>query len=146
MPIPGAAVTIQGGPNDQRIVSWTDVDGSYSSEVPSDGSYTISVQMTAFASQSQQIELDEANRNITATFELVLFSRSRVNSPKTRPNGRADAQRGFQTLSTLQNLMGQDSGGNSATDVVPSGMPVPGIDPNRATESNRRFRQHYRIH
>ena len=135
MPIPGAAVTIQGGPNDQRIVSWTDVDGSYSSEVPSDGSYTISVQMTAFASQSQQIELDEANRNITATFELVLFSRSRVNSPKTRPNGRADAQRGFQTLSTLQNLMGQDSGGNSATEVVPSGMPVPGIDPNSATES-----------
>ena len=30
-PVPGAAMTIQGNPMIRRIVSWTDVDGSYSS-------------------------------------------------------------------------------------------------------------------
>jgi len=32
-------------------------------------------------------------------------------------------------------MTGQDAGGNQLSDVVPSGMPVPGIDPNSATES-----------
>jgi hypothetical protein len=35
----------------------------------------------------------------------------------------------------MQNPAAQDAAGNTMSDVVPSGMPVPGIDPNSATES-----------
>ena len=53
MPIPGAAVSISPSSSDQRFSAWTDVDGSYSVAVPSDGSYTVRVQMVAFANNTQ---------------------------------------------------------------------------------------------
>ena len=49
MPIPGAAVGISAGSLSEIISTWTDVDGSFSTTVPSYGSYTVRVQMVAFA-------------------------------------------------------------------------------------------------
>jgi trimeric autotransporter adhesin len=93
--------------------------------------------MAAFANSTQQVVLDASHSNVKADFELTLLSRTREASPQQprAPGASAVAQRGFQTLQALQNLAGQDAGGNSMSDVVPSGMPVPGIDPNSATES-----------
>jgi len=136
MPIPGAAVSISLASSDQKISVWTDVDGSYSATVPSFGSYTVQVQMVAFANSTQQVVIDASHQSVSANFELTLLSRTREPSPQPRrPNGPTGNQRGFQTLSALQNLAAQDADGNTMSDVVPSGMPVPGIDPNSATES-----------
>ena len=136
MPIPGAAVSISVASSDHKISVWTDVDGSYSATVPSFGSYSVQVQMVAFANNTQQVVIDASHQSVAANFELTLLSRTREpGSQPRRPNAGAAAQRGFQTLSTLQNLAAQDAGGNTMSDVVPSGMPVPGIDPNSATES-----------
>ncbi len=135
MPIPGAAVSISVTASDQRISVWTDVDGSYSAAVPSYGSYTVSVQMVAFANGSQKVSIDASHLSVSANFELILLSRSREASPPARRANGPAAQRGFQTLSAMQNIAAQEAGGNTMSDVVPSGMPVPGIDPNSATES-----------
>jgi hypothetical protein len=136
MPIPGAAVSISLSSSDQRFSAWTEVDGSYSVAVPSDGSYTVRVQMVAFANDTQKIVIDASHQSVLANFELTLLSRTREASPPPgRPSRPAVAQRGFQTLSAMQNMATQDSGGTTMSDVVPSGMPVPGIDPNSATES-----------
>jgi trimeric autotransporter adhesin len=136
MPIPGAAVSITPASSGPAISIWTDVDGSYSARVPAYGSYTVRVQMVAFANSTQQAVVDASHQNVAANFELTLLSRTQEASPQPRrPNGPAPTQRGFQTLSALQNMATQDSGGNTMSDVVPSGMPVPGIDPNSATES-----------
>src|SRR5579863_1215415 len=136
MPIPGAAVSISLASSSEKISTWTDVDGSYSVAVPADGSYTVRVEMIAFSNSTQQVTVDQSHQNVQANFELTLLSRTREASPAPRrPAGSAAAQRGFQTLSALQNMAGQDAGGNAMNDVVPSGMPVPGIDPNSATES-----------
>jgi len=136
MPIPGASISISNTPSDQRILATTDVDGSYSATVPSFSSYTVRVQMVAFADSTQQVVVDSSHQNVTANFELTLLSRTHEASPQPRkPNGPAVAQRSFQTLSALQNLAAPDAGGNAMSDVVPSGMPVPGVDPNSATES-----------
>lgn len=132
MPIPGAAVSISPASSSQKISVWTDVVGSYSATVPSNGSYTVQVQMVAFANSTRQVVIDASHQNVAAHFELTLLSRTREASPQP---GAAGAQRGFQTLSALQNMAAQDSGGNTMSEVVPSGMPVPGIDPNSATES-----------
>jgi trimeric autotransporter adhesin len=136
MPIPGAAVSISLKSSDQKISVWTEVDGSYSAVVPAYGSYTVRVQMVAFANSSQEILVDASHLSVSANFELTLLSRTREATPQPRrPGGPAAAQRGFQTLSALQTMGSQDASASSMSDVVPSGMPVPGIDPNSATES-----------
>ncbi len=138
MPIPGAAVSISSAssPADKPISTWTDVDGTFSASLASYGPYTVRVQMAAFAEDTRQVVLDASHLNETANFELILASRSHDASPQPRrPAGQAAAQRGFQALSALQGMSGQDAGANSMQDLVPSGMPVPGIDPNGATES-----------
>ncbi|HET6177073.1 MAG TPA: TonB-dependent receptor [Candidatus Sulfotelmatobacter sp.] len=136
MPIPGASVSISVGSSSEKISTWTDVDGSYSAPVPSSGSYTVRVQMVAFANSTQQVVIDATHQTVQANFELILLSRSKEAPPQPRrPGGPATAQRGFQNLSITPSLNGQDAGSNPMNDVVPSGMPVPGVDPSSATES-----------
>ncbi len=136
--IPGATVTITaaGASSTGAVKTWTDVDGSYSADVPAYGTYTVRLEMTAFANIKKEITIDATHINEPANFELTLLSRTQQASPaQRRQYASISGQRGFQSLQALQNITGQDSGANSMADVVPSGMPVPGIDPNSATES-----------
>ena len=131
-------------------ITSTDVDGSYSLAVPAYGSYTVRVQMVAFAVGTQTVVVDAAHANVVANFEMSLLSRTRAENSRTQTAGARPGEgarqgrregaggagsRGFQSLSTLENLGSGEGGGNALSDVVPSGMPVPGIDPNGATES-----------
>ncbi len=135
MPIPGAAVSISLVASTEKISTWTDVDGSYSANVPAYGSYTVSIQMVAFANGTQQVVVDAAHPNVQANFELTLQSHTREAAPQPRGiGGQRLAQRGFQVLA-MQSTADQEANGNALSDVVPSGMPIPGIDPNSATES-----------
>ena len=135
MPIPGAAVSISSASPSTTTTTWTDVDGRYSAQV-SYGSYSIRVEMVAFARSAQQVVLDPSHPSGQADFSLTLLSRTQTASPQPkRPGPAGGGQRGFQTLSILQSMAGPDSTGSASNDVVPAGMPVPGIDPNSATES-----------
>jgi len=137
MPIPGAAVTISRGSSAEKISVWTDVDGGYSVALSSYGSYTVIVQMAAFANSTQEIVIDASHQNVQANFDLTLLSRVRQGNPgPQRANGGGvPGTRGFQRLSIASNGTDQESGGDSLNDVVPAGMPVPGIAPDSATES-----------
>jgi hypothetical protein len=136
MPIPGAAVSVSSDNPAEKVVTSTDVDGTYSTNVLSNGSYTVRVEMMAFVNGVQHAVIDAAHHDALINFELTLLSRSQQAMPQPRrTGGPASSQRGFQTLSALQSMAGQDAMGNSMNEVVPSGMPVPGIDPNSATES-----------
>jgi hypothetical protein len=145
MPIPGAAVSIsfESSPQPstpesrtQQISVWTDVDGSYSAAVSAYGSYAVRVEMMAFANTTQHVVIDASHANVQANFELTLLSRTHETTPQPRRvPGQGGSQRGFQTLSVMQNLADQEAGGNGVNDVVPPGMPVPGIGANSATES-----------
>jgi len=131
MPIPGATVSAVNTVTKQQVNTSTDVDGSYKLQISPEGQYTVQVQMAAFAASKQEVVLDAAHGEVQANFELILQSRAREahNEQKQASTGR----RGFQNLSVSQTGGGQDNGGMS--DVVPSGMPVPGIAPDVATES-----------
>jgi trimeric autotransporter adhesin len=139
MPIPGAEVSISLESSTEKNSTWTDVDGSYTAAVPAYGSYTVSVGMVTFAKSTQRVVVDADHQNPQVNFEMALQSRVQETNPQPRKQiGQAGAaqagQHGFQTLSPMGNTS-QDAGGNSLNDVVPSGMPVPGVDPNSATES-----------
>jgi trimeric autotransporter adhesin len=136
MPIPGASVSISLGSSEQEISTWTDVDGSYAVAIPTFGSYAVRVQMAAFANNTQTAVVDAEHANVQLNFELTLLSRTRQGQAETRPaSGGPGTQRGFQRLSIAANGSGQESNGDAVNDVVPSGMPVPGIAPDSATES-----------
>jgi trimeric autotransporter adhesin len=142
MPIPGAAITISQGSAAKKISVWTDIDGSYSVPVPAFGSYEVQVQMAAFANSTQRVVIDAAHPDVLANFELTLLSRVRQTpSGPSRASGSAPGSQaqpgsgGFQRLSAASNGLGQDSSGDSLNDVVPAGMPIPGIAPDSATES-----------
>ena len=95
MPIPGAAVTISAGSSAKTISTWTDVDGSFSVTVPSYGSYTVRVQMVAFAVGTQQVAIDAAHTSVPANFELTLLSRTRevISSTETSSRSRSASAR-----------------------------------------------------
>jgi trimeric autotransporter adhesin len=139
MPIPGAGVSATNAATKEQINTWTDVDGSYRLRIPADGSYTVRVQMAAFAESSQEVILDPTHQDVLTNFELILLSRAREaahENDQRRTNAGANANgRGFQSLPVFQSGAGQDAAGGSMSDVVPSGMPVPGIAPDSATES-----------
>ncbi|MFZ0992741.1 MAG: TonB-dependent receptor [Candidatus Sulfotelmatobacter sp.] len=135
MPIPGAEVSAENAATKQQVNTWTDVDGSYSLRIPADGRYTVRAQMAAFAASTQEVVLDETHPDIQANFELILLSRAREATNKIEQRQANAGGRGFQSLSVFQSGAGQDATGGSMSDVVPSGMPVPGIAPDSATES-----------
>lgn len=143
MPIPGAAVSItlksattssEPAKAPATITVWTDVDGSYSATLDSFGTYTVEVKMVAFAEAGHEVVVDASHQNAQVNFEMTLFSRTQAAGAQAGGNRAAGGgQRGFQSLSIQQSASAQEGGG--INDVVPSGMPVPGIDPNAATES-----------
>ena len=49
VPIPGATVTATSSATNQKVTTWTDLDGNYALQVPSQGHYSVRVEMAAFA-------------------------------------------------------------------------------------------------
>ena len=141
MPLPGVTVTAVNTLTGQKAVAWTDVDGTYTLQVPADGRYVIRTQLAAFAPLTHEVVINAANRDAKVDLEMVLLSRAQQASPGALQQEIAGAMaaaaggRGFQSLSLNQSEGGGDAGGGAAPDIVPSGMPVPGISSESATES-----------
>ncbi len=143
MPLPGVTVTAVNTLTGQKAVAWTDVDGTYTLQVPADGRYVVRTQLAAFAPLTHEVVINAANRDAKADLEMVLLSRAQQAAPGTLQQEIAGAMaaaagggRGFQSLSLNQSEGGgTDAGGGTAADLVPSGMPVPGISSESATES-----------
>jgi hypothetical protein len=123
-PIPGATVTATNSSSQEKTQTSTDTNGAYSLQVAGQGKYQLRVDMPAFLPTTKEIDL--AGPSSRADLELTLLSRTQ----------QAATARGFQSLAVMQGLAAADTGNGSAADqIVPSGMPVPGIAPDVATES-----------
>jgi trimeric autotransporter adhesin len=132
-PIPGATVTAANSSTQEKITTFTDVTGAYTLLV-SGGKYELRVEMPAFAPSTREITL--ADPSTHTDLELTLLSRMQQAARTQQRPATAGAGRGFQSLSVMQGLASADTGNASAADqIVPSGMPVPGIAPDIATES-----------
>lgn len=130
-PIPGATVTATNSSTQEKATTSTDTHGVYTLQV-AQGKYELRVEMAAFATGTREIVLGEPGTR--TDLELTLLSRTQQAArPQQRPTA-AGAGRGFQSLAVLQGLGSADAG-NGADPIVPSGMPVPGIAPDVATES-----------
>src|SRR6202022_712544 len=112
----------------------TDLNGSYVLPVRAQGKYELRIEMPGFAPVTREVVLKESNTR--ADLELTLLSRSQqVARTEQRPT-LARTNRGFQSLSLMQGVAAAENAGGGAGDqVVPSGMPIPGIAADSATES-----------
>ena len=135
-PIPGATVTATNSSTQEKAQTSTDINGRYSLPVTGQGKYQLRVDMPAFTPLIKEIDVTSAGSR--ADLELTLLSRNQqaVRTPQAQATARAGAGRGFQSMAVMQGLAAAESGnGGGADQIVPSGMPVPGIAPDIATES-----------
>src|SRR5262249_30528682 len=142
MPLPGVTVTAVNTLTGQKASAWTDVDGTYSLQVPADGRYVVRAQMAAFAPLTHEVVMNATNRNASADLEMVLLSRAQQSQPSEAQQQMAalgaiaaavTGGKGFQSLSVTQSEGADAAGGMDQ--IAPAGMPVPGISPDAASES-----------
>src|SRR6202049_4743847 len=132
-PITGATVTATNSSTQEKATTSTDTNGVYTLQV-AQGKYVLRVEMAAFATGTREVVLGEPSTR--ADLELTLLSRTQQAAPAQERPTAAGTSRGFQSLAVMQGLAGADAGSGSGADqIVPSGMPVPGIAPDVATES-----------
>jgi trimeric autotransporter adhesin len=134
MALPGVTVTATNTLTGQKTVAWTDVNGSYSLAVPADGRYVVRAQMAAFAAATGEALIKGDTRSSRIDLQMILQSRATQQGTQDQQRVASAMSRGFQSLSVLQGE-GGDQSGNGADQVVPSGMPIPGISSTIATES-----------
>ena len=133
MPLPGATVTATNTLTGQKVTTWTDVDGTYFVQVPSNGRYVIRTQMAAFAPATQEVLINATSKDQKADLEPILLSRVPAASTgdQAQQMAAAMAGRGFQSLQVTQ---GGDftpsNGGDSPAAAMPGGNEV-----SNATES-----------
>ncbi len=133
MAVPGTTVTATDSDNGTHVSTTSNLDGHYVLAVPA-GDYSVEAEMTAFATASREIVITNSLLRVQADFDLVL--QSRVNQ---RPGGAVagmgrEGGRGAG-LQAMLAANGDEGGGSQADQVAPTGMPVPGLSPNAATES-----------
>ncbi|MBV9574532.1 MAG: carboxypeptidase regulatory-like domain-containing protein, partial [Acidobacteriales bacterium] len=142
-PIPGATITATNASSGAKITTWTAVDGTFSLPIPAEGEYSVTCEMIAFASSTQQVIVDANHQQADINFALTLLSRV---SKSPQPDGiqakqsnagnpQASNRRGFQSLAVTQSGNPEDLSANGGADQTPAGMPVPGIAPDAATET-----------
>jgi hypothetical protein len=134
MPLPGATVTATNTLTGQKTTTWTNVDGTFSLDVPSNGRYVVRSQMAAFAPSTQEVLINATNHDATVTLEPILQSRAQE-AAQSAQKQTAALGRGFQTLSVLQSASSSDLAANGGGDIVPQGISIPGLSAGGATES-----------
>ena len=106
--LPGVTVTAAHSLTGRKVITSTDIDGSFRLDVPSKGRWVLRAEFSAFAVQTAELMLTPALPDATHDFELVLLSRV----PKTtndqgdatsqggsrRQGSAASSKRGAQTL------------------------------------------------
>ncbi len=74
MPLPGCDCYRRNSTTAQKVITWTDVDGSFALRVPEDGQYVVRTQMAAFAVATKEVIIGAGNHNAQVNLELILLS------------------------------------------------------------------------
>jgi trimeric autotransporter adhesin len=131
--IPGATVTATNPASSEKVVTWTDIDGTFSLQVSSQAKYLLTIEMPAFAAGQKFVLISDPVTR--AEMDISLASRAQQPGPANQEGARqqyARNGRGFQNLAVLQAEAGEDGGSDQ---IAPPGMPVPGLSSSTATES-----------
>ncbi len=125
--LPGVTVVAAHSLTGRKVITSTDVDGSFRLDLPSKGRWVLRAEFSAFAVQTAEIMLTPAQPDTTHDFELVLLSRvpKTTNSPGDANGLDAGlpplAARGAQRLTVSADDAALAQSANAAEADMPAG-------------------------
>ncbi|MGC2323262.1 MAG: carboxypeptidase-like regulatory domain-containing protein [Terriglobales bacterium] len=140
MPLPGVTVSAANSLTGQKAVTSTAEDGSYALHLSANGRYVVRAEMAAFAAATHEVVINAENHSARVDLDLTLLSRVQQQQQQAAAQARRQAggaNRGFQSLPALQSEFGAGAGngGFNNGEAAPSGLQVPGMSAESATES-----------
>ena len=129
-PLPGVTITAANTLTGKKVITSTDLDGSYSISAPSKGRYVVRAELSAFNTATKEVVVNSTTPNSEADLEMVLLSRvvNTENAPEAQAAlGRvinpATQARGARRLNVDESLSAY-SAGTSGSDIPLQGMPA----------------------
>lgn len=150
IPLPGVAVSAANTLTGKKYVTSTDLDGTFKISVSGKGRYVIKAEFSAFAPLTQEIVINDDNRNGKAEMAMVLLSRAqKVQEQEEQQEQRQERQQVAQQLSSggrgtaVQQLalsssgndLGAGSGNVDTASLASSGLPNAGLAADGGNES-----------
>ncbi len=156
MPLPGVSISAANTLTGKKYFTSTDIDGSFKIAVTGKGRYVVKAEFSAFAPVTQEILINDQNRNGQANLAMVLLSRvQREDQPEEQEQQQQQGQRqqvaqqvsrngnrnggGMQQLSLSgggADLGAEGNGGGTDTaSLASSGLPNAGLAADGGYES-----------
>jgi hypothetical protein len=111
-PLPGVTVTAVNTLTGKRYTTVTDVRGIYAMRIPKNGRYVVRVELSAFATQTQEVLLHGHGTRHVLNYTLTLASRSA--HPGAGPAGAMPSAATLRAFSTLAQATSAGLGGGDA--------------------------------
>lgn len=99
IPLPGVAVSAANTLTGKKYFTSTDVDGSFKISVTGKGRYVVKAEFAAFAPLTQEIVINDENRNGKAELSMILLSRA-----KKEEQQQAQQEERQQNAQQVQNM------------------------------------------
>ena len=148
IPLPGVAMSAANTLTGKKYFTSTDVDGTFKISVTGKGRYVVRAEFSAFASLTQEIVINDENRNGKAEMSMVLFSRAQKEEQKEAQQEQrqqmapqlANAGRGGGVQQLALSSSGADMGGGGAgnmdaASLAGAGLPNAGLGADSGNES-----------
>jgi trimeric autotransporter adhesin len=144
VPLPGVTVTAANTLSGKKYSTSTDVDGSFKIAVTGKGRYVVKAEFSAFAPLTQEILINDQNRNGKADLAMVLLSRAQREEQQEQRQqvaqqlanaGRGGAVQQLSLSGSGSDLGGAGGGGNDTASLAGSGLPNAGLAADGGNES-----------
>ena len=139
--LPGVTISATHSQTAKKVITSTDVDGTYRLVLPEPGKYLVRAELTAFAAQTTEVVLTSEAPSKKADFVLVLLSRApkpAANAPTQaaqRWPGTLSNARGTQRLAVSGDESAMQSATGSGADSPLPGMPSIASSPDAGAQS-----------
>ena len=147
VPLPGVAVSAANTLTGKKYFTSTDVDGTFKISVTGKGRYVVKTEFSAFAPLTQEILINDENRNGKAEMAMVLLSRAQKEAQQEAQQEQRQQvaqQAGNSGRGGMQQLalsssgadMGSGSAGNmDVASLAGAGLPNAGLGADSGNES-----------
>jgi len=140
MPLPGVSVTAANTLTGRKYTTSSDVDGSFTISVTGKGRYVVKAEFSDFAPITQEVLLNDQNRNGRADLAMVLLSRAQQEQRQQVAKQLANAGRGgaMQQLALSGGGADMSAGGGGGSDPASlsgAGLPNAGLAAEGGNES-----------
>jgi trimeric autotransporter adhesin len=143
VPLPGVTVSAANTLTGKKYSTSTDVDGTFKISVTSKGRYVVRAEFSAFAPVTQEVLINEENRNGKADLAMILLSRAQKDAQQEQRQQMAQqpatAGRGVMQQLALSggggDIGGAGGGSSDAASLAGAGLPNAGLAAEGGNES-----------